>query len=58
MFVVVDEAPGQFAGMLTCEACGDTELLHDGDHGRYLRSGWPLCCGRPMGWAPTVRRSG
>jgi len=41
---------GKFAGMLRCNTCGDTELLHNGDHGRYLKSGWPTCHGHTMQW--------
>lgn len=39
-----------FGGFLRCETCRTEKLLGDGDTGRYIASGWPVCCGHTMTW--------
>lgn len=37
---------------LWCRACGSCLVATVAEVSGYVRSGWPHCCGRPMGYFP------
>lgn len=39
-----------FGGVLKCTVCGYTSPLKQGQAGKYISRGWPVCCNLTMRW--------
>ena len=38
------------SSLLLCEECGNRRIISKVDVTKFLKSGWPTCCGNLMHW--------